>query len=290
MHPTESHANASGVRIHYRDHGGQGPPLILVHATGFHGRLWDPYLPALTERFRVVTIDQRGHGDSDKPEAGYEWENFGLDALAVVDALRLDRPAGVGHSSGAAALVLAEARRPGTFSRLALLDPVTPPPELRRFFAGQENPLSAAARKRRAIWDSREQMLERLRTNSPMAPWREEFREAYVNHGVRDLPDGRVELKCPPAAEAQVYEMGGNHAGWEGLASLRCPAVLVAGANSDMWFELALQRAAQQIAGGCVETVSGAGHFFPMENPEGTLRVVLPFLDQTGQVEFPSGG
>ena len=42
--------------------------LVLAHATGFCGGVWRPLVPALRERFRVITLDQRGHGDSDKPD------------------------------------------------------------------------------------------------------------------------------------------------------------------------------------------------------------------------------
>src|SRR5688572_26913642 len=118
-----------GVRIRIHHLGGTGPPLLCVHATGFHGRVWEPFIPALRERFGVVSLDQRGHGDSDKPETGYEWPKFGEDILAVVDELGLERPCGIGHSAGAAALVFAETERPGTFSSLVLMDPVTPQPD-----------------------------------------------------------------------------------------------------------------------------------------------------------------
>ena len=59
---------AGGVGINVWDHGGEGDPLLLVHCTGTHGRIWDPLVPALRERFRVIAPDTRGHGDSEKPE------------------------------------------------------------------------------------------------------------------------------------------------------------------------------------------------------------------------------
>ena len=79
-----------------------------MHATGFHGRIWEPFVPQLREHFSVIALDQRGHGDSDKPEHGYQWARFGDDALAVVSHLGLERPAGIGHSAGAAALTFAD--------------------------------------------------------------------------------------------------------------------------------------------------------------------------------------
>lgn len=275
----ESFAEAGGVGICCRDHGGDGPPLVLVHATGFHGRVWDPFLPALTERFRVITLDQRGHGDSDKPEGGYEWPRFGEDVLAAVDHLGLEGPAALGHSAGAAALVLAESMRPGTFSRLVLMDPVTPRADVRRFFSGEENPLARSSLKRRRVWDSVDQMVERLAEGSPLRGWREEFLRAYVEHGTVPRADGTIELKCPPEVEAQVYMMGGTHDAWERLAELRCPVLALVGEDSEMWFDAAAEALGKQLRDGRVERVPG-GHFFPMEEPEATLERVLPFLEE----------
>ncbi len=251
--------------------------MVLVHATGFHGRVWDPFLPALAERFRVVTLDQRGHGDSDKPDGGYEWPRFGEDVLAAVDHLGLEGPAAMGHSAGAAALVLAESRRPGTFSRLVLMDPVTPPPDARRFFSGEENPLARSSLKRRRVWDSVDQMVGRLAEGSPLRDWREEFLRAYVEHGTVPRSDGTIELKCPPEVESQIYRMGGTHDAWERLAELHCPVLGLVGEHSEMWFEDRADALGRQLQHGSVDRVPG-GHFFPMEEPEATLSCALAFL------------
>ena len=267
-----------GLRIAYSVRG-DGPPVVAVHATGFHRGVWAPWLPKLAERFRVVTLDQRGHGDSDKPESGYAWEGFATDVLAVVDALGLGDPAGIGHSAGAAALALAEASRPHTFSRLVLMDPVCAPPEVRELARSGPNPMAAATRKRRRVWPSHNAMVERLREGSPLHAWREDVLRAYVEGGTRLLADGTIELKCPPAGEAQIYEMGMVHKGWEAIGELRCPTLLLAGETSELWPARPRERIAGALAEGRVEIVRG-GHFFPQENPDDTLERVLGFLDE----------
>lgn len=266
-----------GVRIRVHHLGGTGPPLVCVHATGFHGRVWEPFIPKLRERFSVVSLDQRGHGDSDKPSEGYDWARFGDDVLAVVDELGLVAPAAIGHSAGAAALVFAETTRPDTFSRLVLMDPVTPQPDLAPFMASDANPMSDAARRRRSVWDSPDQMIERLKKGSPLAAWREEFLRAYVVYGTVARDDGTFELKCPPEVEAQIYQMGGRHDGWARLGDLRVPTLLLTGAVSPMWQDDRCDEAAARIPKGRHETVRG-GHFFPMENPDDAVAAVSRFL------------
>jgi pimeloyl-ACP methyl ester carboxylesterase len=267
-----------GVRIRIHHLGGTGPPLLCVHATGFHGRVWEPFVPKLREHFSVVSLDQRGHGESDKPAGGYEWSKFGDDVLAVVDELGLEHPAAIGHSAGAAALVLAETKRPGTFSRLVLMDPVTPQPDVGVVMADAEvNPMVESARRRRAIWDSPEAMIERLKQGSPLSAWRDDYLRAYVVYGTEQQPDGTFALRCPPEIESQVYQMGGTHDGWDRLADLHLPVLLLTGAGSPMWAGVRLEDAAARLPQGTSRVVRG-GHFFPMENPDETIEVVAEYL------------
>jgi pimeloyl-ACP methyl ester carboxylesterase len=272
-----SFAPADGVNIRIHHLGGDGPPLLCVHATGFHGRIWEPFVPKLREHFSVIALDQRGHGDSDKPEHGYQWARFGDDALAVVEHLGLTEVAGLGHSAGAAALIFAETARPGTFSRLVLMDPTTLPSEFRALTAHLENPMAEQARKRRAVWDSPEQMVERLRRGTPLAGWREDFLNAYAIYGTTPREDGTVELKCPPAIEAQIYAEAGSNDGWERIAHLQCATLLLTGEDSPMWSGGRNLEAAERLPNGRAATIRG-GHFFPMENPDDTIAEVLPFL------------
>lgn len=251
--------------------------MVCVHATGLHGRIWEPFVPRLREHFSIVSFDQRGHGDSEKPDEPYDWPSFGEDILAVVDHLELEHPAGLGHSAGAAALVFAETMRPGLFSRVVLLDPVTAPPEMRRFMSNDENPMSAQARRRKAIWDSPDEMLARLRDGTPLSGWRDDILQAYVTYGLVPRDDGRFELKCPPEIEAKIYAMGGKHDGWEKLASLTCPTLLLTGTDSPVWGGNLSKEAASRLQRGRGKVLPG-GHFFPMEHPEETLDESVPFL------------
>ncbi|HKI64943.1 MAG TPA: alpha/beta fold hydrolase [Burkholderiales bacterium] len=84
------YANNQGVRIHYRLEG-EGPPLVLQHGYTQNLEHWYQcgYVDALKARYRLVLIDARGHGASDKPHerAAYAWPVGAMDVLAVLDAL-----------------------------------------------------------------------------------------------------------------------------------------------------------------------------------------------------------
>ncbi len=102
--------STDGVRVAVHDFGGDGPLLVLSHATGFCGGAWLPMAEHLTGRFHCVALDYRGHGHTVTPDtATMAWTGMGHDLLAVLDVFSPDEPAFVaGHSMGGAAIVLAE--------------------------------------------------------------------------------------------------------------------------------------------------------------------------------------
>ena len=129
--------------------------------------------------------------------------------LATVDGFGLERPFGVGHSAGAAALLMAEAARPGTFRALYLWEPVVMPVDPP--MGPQDNPLTEGALKRRAVFPSREDAYANYASKPPFSQLHPDALRAYVDHGFADLPDGQVTLKCKPEDEALIYRMGSAH-------------------------------------------------------------------------------
>ena len=89
---------ADGTSITYSE-SGDGPPLVLVHGITENRHAWDPIIPALGERWRVVAVDLRGHGESDR-HPPYDPVTLATDVGAVVETLGLDAPLVVGHSLG----------------------------------------------------------------------------------------------------------------------------------------------------------------------------------------------
>lgn len=88
------------LSFHYRDWGDSGYPIILLHGLASNSHWWDLVAPRLAEDFAVVALDQRGHGESAKPEYGYDFATVAADLHGFVQALQLDNPILVGHSWG----------------------------------------------------------------------------------------------------------------------------------------------------------------------------------------------
>jgi pimeloyl-ACP methyl ester carboxylesterase len=110
------------ITLRYRDWGGAGTPIVLAHGLASSLTIWNFVAPILAERFRVVAIDQRGHGMSSKPEEGYGFEEVGADLASFIQQTGLDRPVIVGHSWGGSVAVRFGVDYPQMTRGLVLVD------------------------------------------------------------------------------------------------------------------------------------------------------------------------
>lgn len=280
---------AGGPPIATWDLGGPGrgaPALLVAHATGFHTRCYRAMVRLLTGRFRVVGFDCRGHGHSGTPpldadEAGrvpaMDWACFADDALAVVDALELERPLGFGHSCGGTVLLLAELRRPGTFAALYTYEPVVAAPEVWTGLGDAFNP-APTARRRRAVFASREAALENFSAKPPLSSLREDVLVDYVEGGFADQPDGTVALRCDPAAEAATYVMAMHNEAWDRLAEVGCPVTAACGGVHADFGRAAAGGVASRVQHGSLEEHPELGHLGPLERPDEVAEAVAKSL------------
>ena len=283
LRPTAPVTAPDGVRVVVHLLGGDGPPLLLCHATGFHGLVWWPLAERLAGRFRCLAPDLRGHGDSAEPPGlQLDWSGFATDALAVVDGLGLEQPFGAGHSSGATALLLAEEARPGTFRALYCFEPVIVPadPPLGR---DPDNWLSQRARARRATFASRPEALGHYAARSPLSEIDPGVLRAYVEHGLEDVADGGVRLKCRPEHEALVYEMATAHDCFTHLSRVRCLVTLVRGGRSEAYRPKLFEELADRLARSRSEVLPELSHLGPLEDPDAVAGSILRALAAAGE-------
>lgn len=266
-----------GVEIALHDLGGQGPPLLFAHATGFHGLVFAPVAERLSDRFRCFALDERGHGDSGlPPDLDFDWHGLGRDVLAAVDGLGWQTPLGVGHSGGGAALLLAEQARPGTFRALYCFEPIVFPPT-GPFPAGEStdgNPLATSARRRREVFSSRQEAFDNYASKPPFDRLATEALHAYVDHGFEDMGDGRVRLKCRGETEARVYENASPYDAYDRLPDVSCPVTVACGAASGTFGPELVEALARRLPRSRGEIVPDVGHFGPLEDPDALAAAI----------------
>ncbi|MBT99610.1 MAG: hypothetical protein CL902_13445, partial [Dehalococcoidia bacterium] len=98
--PKDDWVTVDGMSFHYRDWGGNGPPIMLFHGLASTCHIWDMVAPILAQDHAVIAVDQRGHGQTDKPDEGYDIESVTKDALGVISGLGVENPVVIGHSWG----------------------------------------------------------------------------------------------------------------------------------------------------------------------------------------------
>jgi pimeloyl-ACP methyl ester carboxylesterase len=282
--PTSRRIAAGPVHLAVHEWGGDGPPVLLAHPTGFHGRIWAPVAERLIAEGRTVfSFDFRGHGDSDAPDSNYSWLGFADDVVAVTEHFGLTGDPtllAAGHSKGGAALVLAEAARPGTYARLWLYEPVIFP-TLEVLPPHEEFGMARAARKRRNEWASKEEAFAAYSSKPPLDVMTEASLRAYVDYGLRDRGDGVFELKCRPEIEAQVFTMGPNHGAFARLVEVQPPTLVVCGGLTKSITPELARTIADRLPRGSVEVMTGVGHFGPQEDPDRAVESMLRFAAAT---------
>ena len=250
---------------------GEGPPILLCHATSFHARCWDQVIAHLPGR-RVLALDFRGHGASEKPEPPVHWRPMGQDVAELSRALGICGAVAAGHSMGGHALALAAALEPGAFSSLLLLDPVILPEEAYR---GPYPPLDFVL-KRRGRWDSPQHMFDRFRSRSPFDRWDENTLRAYCDYGLNG-----TNLACPPAVEASIYANSSAVDAniYPELAAIQIPVHLVRSRDPYQYgsFSGSPTNAglARHFQNGRDTKLEGLSHFIPMEDPALTAELIL---------------
>jgi pimeloyl-ACP methyl ester carboxylesterase len=259
----------------YLDFGPADRPVdvVFLHANGFNARAYRTLLAPLADRWRILAPDQRGHGATSLPartERRASWYDLADDLLTFLTALDVGRAALAGHSMGGTVCLLAAAVIPDKVRALSLFDPVVRPRSVMRGEASpgpQPTSLIEGALRRRRFFPSRAAASEAYRGRGAFATWPEAVLADYVADGFHDLPDGTVELACPPEWEASNYSSQG-HDPWRGFHAGQFPIrILRAGRGSTGQFDA--QRAELAATGRVrIETIEGASHFLPMERPD----------------------
>src|SRR3989304_1406057 len=216
----DSAVRVNGIRLSYREWPGDKGPLICLPSLSGHKGTFDRLGEALAPEYRLLALDLRGRGDSDKPAEGFGFSYHTRDLLAVADQLEIDRFGIIGHSFGATVGVYLASIRPDRVRALVLIDGGADP---------KEEVLEAmrpALRRLGTVYSSMADYLASMHEIPFYRPWNATLEE-YLRADVETLPDGSIRHKASPTAVENDLDIHFYYSMCVHFPSLQCPTVFL---------------------------------------------------------------
>ena len=273
MISTRRVSSSGGVDLALHHIGGTGSPLLICHATGFHGRAYLTLARELAPAFEVWAMDFRGHGASTGPaDCDFAWTGMAEDVIHVLRHIGVGSVIGVGHSMGGASILRAELMRPGSFAGAYLFEPIVPPGHVD---GPVDTTLVDVARARRAVFPTRQAVVERYGARPPLGELDPQALVDYVEYGFVDTDDGQVRLACDPEHEARTFETPDKMSVDE-LAGLQLPTVVAMGLPERSGMPaIFAPPVAEAVDGASLSSHPELGHFGPLEDPAGIAAEII---------------
>ena len=241
---------------------GSGHPLLLIQGLGYARWSWEPIVPLLAEHYRVLFFDNRGIGESDKPEGPYTARVMADDALQVLDEAGAERAHVLGASLG---------------GMIAQELAVAAPERVEKLLLCCTTPGGAAAVPMPQVTVD---LFAEAATLAPEVALRRFVENALAADApadlVQELFERRVANPLDPAGWQAQAAAGLEFAGVDG--AIAAPTLLVTGTEDNVVDPRNSDVLAERIPGAEVERLEGAGHLFFWEQPDTFVRILREFL------------
>jgi esterase len=263
-----------GLRFHYRDWASKrpdAPDLVLLHGYTGHARSWDAFAEAMTDRYRVLAVDQRGHGETAwAPADRYGVDDMADDLAAFVKALGLKGFSLLGLSMGGMVAMEYAGRRPPELAAVVIVD-IGP-----EIVASGSGRIQASVRDS-DIFPSREAAFAIARAANPLPP--EAHHRHRVEHSLMRTEDGSWTWRYDRALRAvRALRTRDPETGWRSCANIAVPTQLIRGSLSDILAPEVAGRMIETIPGSVFAEVENSGHSVPLDAPDGFLAAARGFL------------
>jgi pimeloyl-ACP methyl ester carboxylesterase len=203
--PTMIKAKGAGIGIQLAVWKGKGKEILCIHGLTANSRFWDCLASALSPRHKIIAMDLRGRGLSDKPLTGYSIDYHCKDVLAVMDDLGLKRPVLMGHSLGAFISLVFAAQYSNRVDRLILVDGggKLTEAQMAKVFAGIKPSLDRLGK----IFPSFEDYVSQMKEAPFLQPWNS-FMETYFRYEVEAVDRGVRSRVHPKHIEEEALNLG----------------------------------------------------------------------------------
>ena len=254
---------AETVKLNYSE-AGQGVPVVMLHGFPLASGIWQAQQQGLSDGYRVITPDLRGHGQSPTPEGVYEMELVARDVLALLDSLEIDKAVILGHSMGGYAVLAGWKLAPERFLALGLIASQAAADSDEARQGRYKTADKVAAEGSQVVADA---MMTKLfgPTLAADSPIREQVRQMIL----KTSPIGIVGTLKGMAARVDSTAP---------LAKIQIPLLILAGESDQI---IPLEKAkglAAAIPQATLKVIGGAGHMPMLEQPAATTAAIREFL------------
>jgi len=272
--PSEHDVNVGQLRFRYLDWGTKGlRPILFLHGGALTAHTWDLCCLALRDEFHCIALDQRGHGDTDwAPDADYSIGAQREDIRGFADRLGLDRFVLVGQSMGAINGLAFAVTHPERLSALVMIDAG---PEVRRRGSSRIREFVNGGAKPETL----EEIIERALAFNPRRD--PQILRRSLMHNLRRQPDGSWSWKYDRSRFQRLdhdIHLAERRRLADNLAKVTCPALVVRGAESDVFHQDDAERLAKNFPDGRQITIAQAGHTVQGDNPKDLVAALREFL------------
>ena len=290
MDATDRDLQLPGLRMHVRDWVGGGQPVLLVHGLASNARIWDLTAPLIAARgHRAVAVDQRGHGQSEKPVDGYDFATIVADLRSAVETLDLRRPVIVGHSWGGSVAVNYAAKYADDTAGIVLLDG--------GFFDLSASMTWEEAEIRMAPPDlsafTPEDFLQRARTWGKRLTW-DDATTAAVMGNFFVAEDGRLRPHLSRANHMLILRAMYDQPPLQPLSRVQCPALVAPVIDPAMDQEFldrkraAVDRALKALPHAELHWFEDSIHDVPLQRPAELAETIAAFASKVAAAASPS--
>ena len=270
--PRSMQIHAGDLEFHYLEWGNPDLlPVVLLHGIAQQAHSWDFVSLALADRYRVIALDARGHGDTQWPSDGdYSIEAHQKDLDAFVHAVHLENFVLIGHSMGGRNGYIYTSRQPENVKALVIVD------------TGPDTVASGSKRIRRFValsdeLDSYEEFVERVRQYTGRPEW---MVHGSLQHAIREMPNGKWTWKYDKVIRSPEFvpPTWTPDQLWDCVKAINCPTKVIRGANSDLFTNETMEKMTDILPLGSSAVVENAGHLVPGDNTPGFLEAIEAFL------------
>ena len=274
VQPKDKTVSVNGLTLHYLDWGNEtATPLLLVHGLRGHAHSWDDVSLALCRDFHVLSLDQRGRGDSDWAKDGdYSTEAYVADLDGFCQALGLDSFVLCGHSMGGRNSMSFASQFPQKLQKLIIVD------------VGPSMDPRGGERIRQEIvnvpeeFDSFEAVVQYMNAQNRFAS--DAVMRRRLQHATRELPNGKFGWRYDLAIREQRRQgISAPQADlWPEIPKITCPSLIVRGTETDLLSPEIAQRMVDAMPDATLVEVQRAGHMVFEDNPNDFIAAVKNFL------------